>query len=74
MMNTCKTCRWWGDYPLSKDTLLHLVPDEYSEMRFCPKTNLQVWSNYFGEMKCGVMATMPDFGCIHHEPKEKEDE
>lgn len=60
-VGTCKDCKWWGR-------------DEY---HYCENPNIGVKGKFNNDCAwsedpfCSIQ-TGPDFGCIHHEPKEKQ--
>jgi hypothetical protein len=64
-MNTCDTCKWWGDKDISagenmsfcEKDLMPGIPDSI-QAEDIPK-----FSGY------ARIVTGPKFGCIHHEPK-----
>ena len=76
MAATCKTCRWWGEQrEANAGTCLHKkisfrgVVVDVPLMGQLPPPDGMTAANNDAEVRTG-----PDFGCIHHEPKESNDE
>ena len=68
MVNTCKDCKWWRstisgycDNPKLDDTLGG-TPGHLDGS----------WNHGIHQLMSERTQYGPDFGCIHHEPKEKE--
>ena len=68
-MNTCKTCKWWDTEPRNVNLSLH---------RDCLSEKLQPGNDADGEPDTlgyynegSKFWSGPDFGCIHHEPREE---
>lgn len=56
-MEKCKTCKWWLQIK-STDVGSNVMRDP---LRYCQNE------------KVNVLNPQPDFGCVHHESKDKED-
>jgi len=74
MPETCKTCRWWENmrdgYGTCDCPKMHhrALSPEGIGYAFALRRSL-VFKRY-SRMYVGPTLTGPDFGCIHHEPKE----
>jgi hypothetical protein len=66
--NTCKTCKWWGEIQKRYGD-----GSEYAACE-CPKLDHRYGGNdpdgAVDAEEYGGIFTGPDFGCIHHEPKD----
>ena len=68
-MNTCDTCKWWGErQEKGGGTAV------WCEMRFCRHPKLDSNEDLDGADVSSIdgygdIETGPKFGCIHHEPK-----
>ena len=66
MPKTCKTCKWWEtDKP---------GDGYYMQEGWCPCRISDEWLDWFADFNGCETATSPDFGCIHHQPKQEEKE
>ena len=65
-MNTCKDCKWWEDYNCRNFEKLGGAVGPVSE----ETDSLTVYVDPYGPAGNAEFETGPDFGCIHHEPKE----
>lgn len=74
-MERCKTCKWWGYYINGEGEIKKLAHD-YDDSRICgkledidlaPTKRTDSISLSGGEY---THPSGPDFGCVHHEPKE----
>jgi hypothetical protein len=68
VMETCKTCRWWDRHAGDK------VGECTADFITSPEdTPCLVEMVMVPELQSGGywLKTGPDFGCIHHEPKEQ---
>lgn len=69
-MNTCETCKFWGDLQVSRSEDLHLVrlACGYTHMNhgfgMIDDSGALPEDNHMGRILTG-----PCFGCIHHDPK-----
>jgi hypothetical protein len=65
-LGRCKTCKWWGrDYEGTcsfVDTTLSQYPDHF-ELECGADDDSGLWAR---------LATGPEFGCVHHTPKDEE--
>lgn len=71
-MNTCATCKWWrGPVPDAKRVF---VRGEWHTYRQAPchseKMNTSDDDGAGSDDSYGQIETGPEFGCIHHTPKE----
>lgn len=74
---TCSSCKWWGsprdkwaskDEPKGVCQLLSRKQDRDFMLDVCSHCTSVSEDCH----SCGRIFTGPDFGCIHHEPKEQE--
>ena len=67
MTATCKTCRWWNEPAKDSDGHWAAICRQSSQFS-------DPWARKAGDQMMGqalaFVYTGPDFGCIHHEPKE----
>lgn len=63
-MPRCATCRWWDSTDGDVGTCDRVAVD--------PTGKLSPWAS-FKVPRAGDLLTVADFGCVKHEPRERDD-
>lgn len=79
-MQTCKTCKWWCGQDINEGwggppVIIGVCQNTNSirtPMQFGSDMRTPSSAQGISAGPMGVLPTGPNFGCIHHEPKEAE--